>query len=74
MGRIRQALLDLSIADRAFGYPLEMVLRAVRADWRILELPVTYRPRTGSSKVTGTISGTARAARDMTRLLATAPR
>ena len=66
----RQDLLDLAIADRAFGYPLEMVLRAARRDWRIVELPVTYRPRTGDSKVTGTVRGTARAARDMTRLLA----
>jgi len=67
----RQALLDLAILDRAFGYPLEMVLRAARRDWRIVELPVSYRPRTGNSKVTGTVRGTARAVRDMTRLLAT---
>ena len=66
----RQALLDLEIADRAFGYPLEMVLRAAARDWRILELPVSYRPRTGSSKVTGTLRGSARAVRDMSRLLA----
>jgi glycosyltransferase involved in cell wall biosynthesis len=66
----RQDLLDLAIADRAFGYPLEMVLRAAKRDWHIVELPVAYRPRTGKSKVTGTVRGTARAARDMTRLLA----
>ncbi len=68
----RRALLELAIADRAFGYPLEMVLRAAQRQWRIVELPVTYRPRTGSSKVTGTVRGTARAVRDMTRLLARA--
>jgi len=66
----REALLNLAIADRAFGYPLEMVLRAARADWSILELPVSYRPRIGDSKVTGTVRGTLRAARDMSRLLA----
>ncbi len=70
----REALLGLGIADRAFGYPLEMVLRAAAADWRIYETPITYRPRIGDSKVTGTFLGTARAARDMTRLLATVPR
>lgn len=66
----RERLLDLGVLDRAFGYPLEMVLRASRADWRIVEMPVTYAPRTGQSKVTGTVRGTARAVRDMTRLLA----
>jgi glycosyltransferase involved in cell wall biosynthesis len=66
----RQDLLDLEIRDRAFGYPLEMVLRAAARQWRIAELPVSYRPRTGSSKVTGTVRGTVRATRDMTRLLA----
>ncbi len=65
----RAALLDLHLADRAFGWPLEMVLTAGRAGWRIAECPVTYRPRIGRSKVTGTVRGTARAARDMSRLL-----
>ncbi len=69
----REGLLELGIADRAFGYPLEMVLRAVGRGWRVLELPVTYMPRTGASKVTGTVRGTARAARDMSRLLASVP-
>jgi len=66
----RADLLALQLRDRAFGYPLEMVLRAAAADWRILELPVSYRPRIGDSKVTGTVRGTLRAARDMSRLLA----
>jgi glycosyltransferase involved in cell wall biosynthesis len=66
----RLALLDLGIEDRAFGYPLEMVLRARDAGWRITEVPVSYSPRLGKSKVTGTVRGTARAVRDMTRVLA----
>jgi glycosyltransferase involved in cell wall biosynthesis len=66
----RVALLELGIADRRFGWPLEMVLRAARAGWRIEEVPVVYRPRIGRSKVTGTVRGTARAARDMARVLA----
>lgn len=65
----RDALLALGIRDRRFGWPLEMVLRAAGAGWRIEELPVPYRPRTGRSKVTGTVLGTARATRDMARLL-----
>ncbi|WUI03241.1 glycosyltransferase family 2 protein [Spirillospora sp. NBC_00431] len=65
----RDALLALGVADRRFGYPLETVLRAARAGWRIGEIDVTYRPRTGSSKVTGTLGGTVRAVRDMRRVL-----
>jgi len=66
----REALLALGIVDRRFGWPLEMVLRAASAGWRIDEVPVAYRPRIGRSKVTGSIRGTARAVRDMARVLA----
>lgn len=66
----RQDLVDLDVADRRFGWPLEMVLRAGRAGWRIVEVPVAYSPRTGRSKVTGTVRGTARAIADMRRVLA----
>ncbi|MFC6936921.1 hypothetical protein ACFQHO_46105 [Actinomadura yumaensis] len=66
----RADLLDLDLADRRFGYPLEMVLRAALAGWRVTELDVAYRPRTGASKVTGTVGGTVRAVRDMRRVLA----
>jgi glycosyltransferase involved in cell wall biosynthesis len=65
----RQALLDLGIRDRRFGWPLEMVLRAADAGWTIAEIEVQYHPRDGRSKVTGTVRGTARAVRDMTRVL-----
>jgi glycosyltransferase involved in cell wall biosynthesis len=66
----RRALLDLELRDRAFGWPLEMVLRAARAGWRIQELPIEYRPRTaGRSKVTGTVRGTLRTVRDMAGVL-----
>jgi glycosyltransferase involved in cell wall biosynthesis len=61
----RAPLLDLGIADRRFGWPLEMVLRAAGAGWRVAEVDVPYRPRTGRSKVTGTVRGTARAVHDM---------
>jgi glycosyltransferase involved in cell wall biosynthesis len=66
----RDDLTALGIADRRFGWPLEMVLRAAAAGWRIAEIPVAYGPRIGRSKVTGTVRGTARAVRDMRRTLA----
>ncbi len=65
----REALLALGIQDRRFGWPLEMVVRAARAGWRIEEVAVAYRPREGRSKVTGTVRGTARTVRDMAAVL-----
>jgi glycosyltransferase involved in cell wall biosynthesis len=66
----REALLALLLHDRRFGYPLEMVVRAAEAGWRIEETAVPYYPRTGKSKVTGTLGGTVRTVRDMRRVLA----
>ncbi|MBE2315239.1 glycosyltransferase family 2 protein [Solirubrobacter sp. CPCC 204708] len=65
----REALLALGIRDRRFGWPLEMVLRAADAGWRIGETQVAYHPRDGESKVTGTAKGTVRAIRDMAGVL-----
>jgi glycosyltransferase involved in cell wall biosynthesis len=65
----RESLLALGIEDRRFGWPLEMVLRAAAAGWRIDDVEVTYRARAGRSKITGTLRGTMRAVRDMTVVL-----
>ncbi|MEV5957445.1 glycosyltransferase family 2 protein [Streptomyces sp. NPDC051987] len=65
----REALLGLSLDDRRSGYPLQMVVRAADAGWRVTEHEVPYRPRVGSSKVTGTWRGTWQAVRDMSRVL-----
>jgi hypothetical protein len=65
----RQALLELGIVDRRFGWPLEMVVRAAGSGWRIEEVDVTYHPRQGRSKVTGTLSGTVKTVRDMASIL-----
>ena len=66
----REALLSLGIQDRRSGYPLEMVVRAANAGWTVVEVDVDYLPRTGRSKVTGTVGGTLRAVKDMSRVLA----
>ena len=66
----RSDLLALGLRDRRSGWPLEMVLRAAAARWRVAEVGVGYSPRMGRSKVTGTVAGTARAIHDMGRLLA----
>jgi len=68
----RDALLGLGIGDRRFGWPLEMVVRAAAAGWRVEEVEVAYRCRSaGRSKVTGTVGGTIRAVRDMSEVLRT---
>jgi glycosyltransferase involved in cell wall biosynthesis len=66
----RQSLLDLGQLDRRSGYPLETVLLAARAGWRITETDIDYRSRSGRSKVTGTVRGTGQAIRDMSTVLA----
>lgn len=65
----RRALLELGLRDRRFGWPFEMVLAAGAAGWRIGETPVPYLARTGASKVTGTVRGTAKAMRDLERVM-----
>jgi glycosyltransferase involved in cell wall biosynthesis len=66
----REGLLSLGLEDRRFGWPLEMVIRAAAADWRIVERPVPYLPRRGGkSKVSGSVKGTLRAISDMAAIL-----
>jgi glycosyltransferase involved in cell wall biosynthesis len=64
----RDPLLALGLEDRRFGWPLEMVLRAALADWRVVGVDVLYHPRVGRSKVTGTLKGSVRTAADMRRI------
>ena len=65
----REDLLALGIEDRRFGWPLEMVIRAARAGWRIEEVRVPYSARAGKSKITGTVRGTIRTVKDMRAVL-----
>jgi glycosyltransferase involved in cell wall biosynthesis len=68
----RADLLALQLQDRRFGYPLELLLGAAWAGWRVAEFDVAYRPRAAGSrsKITGTVRGTLRAVRDMRAVLA----
>ncbi|XAS77450.1 glycosyltransferase family 2 protein [Dermatophilaceae bacterium Sec6.4] len=66
----REALLGLGQTDRRSGYPLETMVLAAKAGWRVVETDVDYHPREGRSKVTGTVRGTIQAMQDMTRVLA----
>jgi glycosyltransferase involved in cell wall biosynthesis len=57
------ALRHLRMADRDFGWTVEMQLKAAVAGLRVCEVPVRYRPRIGTSKITGTWAGTLGASR-----------
>lgn len=52
------ALAGLGMTDEAFGWTVEMQVRALRAGLRCAEVPVRYRRRVGISKITGTLRGT----------------
>ena len=51
-------LLALSMRDRTYGWTVEMQAKAARQKIRYTEVPVTYRKRIGTSKVSGTVKGT----------------
>ena len=67
----REDLLDLGVEDRRFGYPVELLQRASAAQWRFVERDIGYHPRAAGtkSKVSGSVLGTMRAARDFARVL-----
>jgi len=68
----RDDLLRLDLQDCRFGYPVELLQKASRAGWRITERDVGYQARAlgTRSKVSGSVLGTARTARDFWRVLA----
>ena len=70
----RRALLDLDVRDRRFGYPLELLRKATLSGWRLEEYDVSYRPRAAgtTSKVSGSLRGTTRTARDFWKVLSSA--
>jgi glycosyltransferase involved in cell wall biosynthesis len=66
----RDVLLALGMTDRGSGWPLEMIGRAGQAGLRVVEVPVSYRPRAGGrSKVSGSLGGTVRAATAMAAVM-----
>ena len=62
------ALEALHMREMTFGWPVEMLVKAAKARYRMVELPIHYRRRShGRSKVAGTISGSVKAAYYMLR-------
>lgn len=59
----RKDLERLQMRERTYGWPVEMVVKAAKQGYRIVEVPVRYRRRRGgTSKVAGTLKGTVLAA------------
>ena len=52
------ALVGLQMADTTYGWTVEMQVKAARQGLRVVEVPVSYRRRIGTSKISGTVRGT----------------
>ena len=66
----RDALLELGVTDRRTGYPVELMVRAAQAGWKVVERDVDYGPRTGGkSKVSGSLRGSVIAGMDFWRAI-----
>jgi glycosyltransferase involved in cell wall biosynthesis len=66
LGPFRAARADvfrvLALEETTYGWAVEMILKGALRGFRIVEVPVSYHPRIGKSKISGTISGTVGAA------------
>jgi glycosyltransferase involved in cell wall biosynthesis len=55
-------LRGLALEEATYGWAVEMILKGAVAGFRIVEVPVSYYPRIGKSKISGTVKGTLGAA------------
>jgi len=53
-----EVLRALALEETTYGWAVEMVLKSALAGFRVVEVPVSYYPRIGKSKISGTIKGT----------------
>jgi glycosyltransferase involved in cell wall biosynthesis len=62
LGPFRAARADvlraLALEEMTYGWAVEMILKGALAGYRIVEVPVSYHPRIGKSKISGTLKGT----------------
>jgi glycosyltransferase involved in cell wall biosynthesis len=66
LGPFRAARADvlhrLELQEQTYGWAVEMILKGALSGFRIVEVPVSYYPRIGKSKISGTLRGTVGAA------------
>jgi glycosyltransferase involved in cell wall biosynthesis len=60
---------SLALREMTYGWPVEAIARGARLGYRIVEVPVSYRPRIGTSKVSGTLRGSVLAGHNMVRAI-----
>ncbi len=53
-----EALNALHLEQATYGWAVEIILKGAKAGFRIVEVPVSYYPRIGTSKISGTLRGT----------------
>jgi glycosyltransferase involved in cell wall biosynthesis len=53
---------ELTLQEATYGWAVEMILKGALQGFRIVEVPVSYYPRIGKSKISGTLKGTIGAA------------
>ncbi len=62
LGPFRAARADvlraLALEETTYGWAVEMILKGALAGYRVVEVPVSYYPRIGKSKISGTLKGT----------------
>src|SRR3989440_2330373 len=51
-------LRALALEEATYGWAVEMILKGTLAGFRVVEVPVSYYPRIGKSKISGTLKGT----------------
>ena len=57
-----EVLRALALEETTYGWAVEMILKGALRGCRIVEVPVSYHPRIGKSKISGTLKGTIGAA------------
>jgi hypothetical protein len=57
-----EVLRSLALEEATYGWAVEMIVKGAIAGVRIVEVPVSYHPRIGKSKISGTLKGTLGAA------------
>jgi hypothetical protein len=57
-----EVLGALALEETTYGWAVEMILKGAMAGFRVVEVPVSYYPRIGKSKISGTVKGTVGAA------------
>jgi len=55
-------LRSLALEENTYGWAVEIILKGALAGYRVVEVPVSYYPRIGKSKISGTVKGTLGAA------------